>query len=431
MKVSFITLGCKVNQYETGIMEDDFRSFGYEIVPFNEKADVSVIHTCAVTEESARKSRQMMRRAKKKNPDAVIVVVGCLCQTGDVSLLDCSDVIVGSKNKRKVPDFVGRFLESGQRVVEISDMTHEKEFEPMLSSHGDRTRAQIKVQDGCDNFCSYCIIPYARGRIRSKDICEAVKEAEVLVENGYKEIVLTGIQLDKYGADGKDYDLCDLMERIDEIEGLERIRIGSLEPVFINEKNIERLKNLKHLCHQFHLSLQSGCTKTLKAMNRHYTAEEYEAACKTLKETFEDVSVTTDIICGFPGETEEDHKESVEFAKGIGFGKIHVFPFSPRKGTRAYSMDGQVPNEIKHRRALEMINVADESEKAFLSRFVGKTVKVLFERKKDGYFIGLTPQYAEVKVKTDKDLTNRVVEVFVTSSDNTFCTGELKETGGI
>ena len=257
-KVGFYTLGCKVNQYETVIMEQDFFARGYEVVPFGEKTDVSVINTCAVTEESARKSRQMMRRAKKISPETVTVVVGCLAQTGDAEKLAEADVVVGSKHKRDVPRFVDEFLMNGKRVVAVGDMTFESDFEPMRTDRGERTRAQIKIQDGCNNFCSYCIIPYARGRIRSKDIDEAYEEAVSIVKNGYKEIVLTGIHLDSYGKEHGRFDLCDLLERMDTIKGLERVRLGSLEPIFINDKNVERLKNLRTLCPHFHLSLQSG-----------------------------------------------------------------------------------------------------------------------------------------------------------------------------
>ncbi len=411
-------------------MEQDFASLGYEIVAFGEKADVSVVNTCAVTEESARKSRQMMRRAKKISPQTVTVVVGCLAQTGDAAKLAEADVVVGSKNKRDVPRFVDEFLTGGRRIVAVGDMTFEKEFEPMRADRGEKTRAQIKIQDGCNNFCSYCIIPYARGRIRSKDIDDAFDEAVSIVKNGYKEIVLTGIHLDSYGKEHGRFDLCDLLERMDTIKGLERVRLGSLEPIFINDKNVERLKNLRTLCPHFHLSLQSGSDDILRAMNRHYTTAEFSDAVDRLRAAFDVVSVTTDIITGFPTETEENHRQSLEFAKKIGFAKIHVFPFSPRKGTKAYEMKEQIPAGIKKRRTAEMLEVAKESAEKFYSSKTGKTVSVLFEHRKNGLFTGLTPDYAEVGVKTDCDLTNKILTAKIISSRGESCLGELLENGG-
>ena len=316
---------------------------------------------------------------------------------------------------------------NGKRVVAVGDMTFESDFEPMRTDRGERTRAQIKIQDGCNNFCSYCIIPYARGRIRSKDIDEAYEEAVSIVKNGYKEIVLTGIHLDSYGKEHGRFDLCDLLERMDTIKGLERVRLGSLEPIFINDKNVERLKNLRTLCPHFHLSLQSGSDDILRAMNRHYTTAEFSDAVDRLRAAFDVVSVTTDIITGFPTETEENHKQSLEFAKKIGFAKIHVFPFSPRKGTRAYDMKEQVPPDIKKRRTAEMLEVAKESADAF---YFGKVVSVLFEHRKGDLFTGLTPDYAEVGVKTDCDLTNKILTAKIISSRGESWLGELLENGG-
>lgn len=430
LKVSFYTLGCKVNQYETVIMEQDFSDCGYEVVPFGETCDVSVVNTCAVTEESARKSGQMLRRAKKLSPGTVTVVVGCLAQTGAEERLSEADIVVGSNRKREITKFVDDFLMSGKRIVAVGDMTFEKEFEPMRTNRGERTRAQIKIQDGCNNFCSYCIIPYARGRIRSKDLEEAVEEAESIVKNGYKEIVLTGIHLDSYGKEHGRFDLCDLLERLDLIRGLERVRLGSLEPIFITETNVGRMKKLKTLCPHFHLSLQSGSDDILRAMNRHYTAEEYFKAVERLRSAFEEVSVTTDIITGFPTETEENHRESLEFARKVGFAKIHVFPFSPRKGTKAFGMSGQVPPETKKRRTAEMLEVAKESAAAFYASKVGKEVSVLFEHRKNGLFVGFTPDYAEVGVETNLDLTNEILTAKIISSEGESCIGKLTDNGG-
>ncbi|MCI5683202.1 MAG: tRNA (N(6)-L-threonylcarbamoyladenosine(37)-C(2))-methylthiotransferase MtaB [Clostridiales bacterium] len=430
MRVSFCTLGCKVNQYETVIMEQDFTARGYEIVPFGEKTDVTVINTCAVTEESARKSRQMMRRAKKISPETVTVVVGCLSQTEGVEKLAEADVIVGSKLKRSVPRFVDEFLMSGRRVIAVESMAHENEFEPMKTDRGERTRAQIKIQDGCNNFCSYCIIPYARGRIRSKEMTEAVEEAASIVKNGYKEIVLTGIHLDSYGKEHGRFGLCDLLERLDGLEGLERVRLGSLEPLFVSEENVARLRRLRTLCPHFHLSLQSGSDDVLKAMNRHYTTAEYFDAVRRLRDSFGEVSVTTDIITGFPSETEYAHKRSLAFAEKVGFAKIHVFPFSPRKGTKAYDMKDQVSADVKKRRTSEMLEVAKNSSEAFYDSKVGKEESVLFEHRKNGLFVGLTPDYAEVRVKAERDISNTVLPVRIISADGESCLGELVNNGG-
>ncbi len=430
MKVSFCTLGCKVNQYETVIIEQDFKNKGFDIVPFGEKSDVTVINTCAVTEESSRKSRQMMHRAARFSPNSVIVVVGCLSQSEDEQLIQGADVVVGSNQKRKITDFVEKFLMTGEKVFAVNDIGEDKNFESMRTDHGDKTRAQIKIQDGCNNFCSYCIIPYTRGRIRSKDINEAYSEVVDIVRKGYKEIVLTGIHLDSYGKEHGEFDLCDLLEKIDKIDGIRRIRLGSLEPIFINDFSVDRLVKLEHLCPHFHLSLQSGSDDVLKKMNRHYSTSRYREAVDLLRSSFQEVSITTDVIIGFPSETEKNHKQSIEFVKNIGFSKIHVFPFSPRKGTVAYDMEGQISSEIKKRRTEEMLSVSRESSRIFLSSKVGKQAEVLFERLKDGFYFGLTPDYADVKIKSIDDLSNTVLPVNIISSDEKYCYGVLAKSGG-
>ena len=427
--MSFYTLGCKVNQYETVIMEQDFSARGYEVVPFGEKTDVSVINTCAVTEESARKSRQMMRRAKKISPETVTVVVGCLAQTGDAEKLAEADVVVGSKHKRDVPRFVDEFLMNGKRVVAVGDMTFESDFEPMRTDRGERTRAQIKIQDGCNNFCSYCIIPYARGRIRSKDIDEAYEEAVSIVKNGYKEIVLTGIHLDSYGKEHGRFDLCDLLERMDTIKGLERVRLGSLEPIFINDKNVERLKNLRTLCPHFHLSLQSGCDETLKRMNRHYDTAEYAELCEKLRRHFPNCAITTDIMVGFPQETDEEFEKSLAFAKKISFAETHIFPYSRRPTTVADKMKGQLDRKTKHSRAAQMADVCNETKALYLKSLVGTVQEVLFEKETSSqWHQGHAPNYVTVKIpRTSEEVSLRrqLLKIEITSSDGEFCYGKL------
>lgn len=425
VKVSIYTLGCKVNQYESRIMEQDFITYGYEIVPFADKSDVVVIHTCAVTEESARKSRQIMRRAKKLNPNAVIVVVGCLVQTSCSDIFPQADVLVGNRQKRELPAFVGQFLQTGIRVEAVHSI-HNVAFEPMCLTHDEHTRAMVKVQDGCNNFCSYCIIPYARGRIRSKKIEEAVMEITELVQNGYKEIVLTGIHLDSYGKDIGTYTLCDLILKVNEIPGIERIRLSSLEPVFITQENLSIIAVADKLCHHFHLSLQSGCTKTLRNMNRRYTAELYAQSVQRLRQIYADVSLTTDVIVGFPGESDRDFEDSLQFVKNIGFSKVHVFPFSPRRGTKAYEMGGQIATEVKKERCARMLQVSYESEQAFLQNLYGKTLDVLFEQERAGMYAGYTGNYAQVRVNSAVDIRNKIIPVRITGVMEDYCIGDLQ-----
>ena len=433
MKVSFYTLGCKVNQYESNIMQQAFRNFGYDVVEFGLESDVVVIHTCAVTEESARKSRQIMRRAKRLNPESVIAVVGCLVQVDNLDLFSQADVLVGNDHKRNLPEYIGQYLQTGQRVVVVGDIGHVQNFEPSCLQEDVHTRAMVKVQDGCNNFCSYCIIPYARGRIRSKKLEDAVSEIQSLVAKGYHEIVLTGIHMDSYGKEHGQYDLCDLILAVNQVPGLTRLRLGSLEPIFISEQNLERPQQADKLCHQFHLSLQSGCDRTLKAMHRHYTSLDYETAVNRLREAFADTAVTTDIIVGFPGETDADFSECLSFAQKIQFAKIHVFPFSPRKGTRAYEMPEQVVAEVKKERCAQMLQVAHCSEQRFLQSLIGQCVEVLMEQRKDSQYVGYTANYAEVRLESKQDLRNQFVWVEVCAAEDGYCVGRLqkKEKNGI
>ena len=420
---SIHTLGCKVNSYESNVICEKFEEEGFKRVDFGEPSDVVIINTCAVTEESARKSRQFARRAKRENPDCVLVVVGCYSQICDDGSLDFADVVYGSKNKSEIASTVKQFIENGERIVKVSDMTKPVDFEKMLADRDDRVRATVKIQDGCNNFCTYCIIPYARGRIRSKDINEAYDEIKALVFSGYKEIVITGIHLTSYGLDGKDYGLCDLLERVDKIPGIKRIRLGSLEPKFITEETVERLSKLTYLCPHFHLSLQSGCTETLKRMNRRYTAEEYKHAVDLLKQTFETVAITTDVIVGFCGETDEEFAKTCDFVKNIGFSKIHLFPFSPRKGTVAYTME-KVPDNIKTERMKVIGAIEKDLEESYRSALIGKTREVLIEKSGREFSVGHTVDYVKVKVKKPIEI-NSMVNVIITGTEKDSCIGEM------
>ena len=420
---SIHTLGCKVNSYESNVICEKFEEEGFKRVDFGEPSDVVIINTCAVTEESARKSRQFARRAKRENPDCVLVVVGCYSQICDDGSLDFADVVYGSKNKSEIASTVKQFIENGERIVKVSDMTKPVDFEKMLADRDDRVRATVKIQDGCNNFCTYCIIPYARGRIRSKDINEAYDEIKALVFSGYKEIVITGIHLTSYGLDGKDYGLCDLLERVDKIPGIKRIRLGSLEPKFITEETVERLSKLTHLCPHFHLSLQSGCTETLKRMNRRYTAEEYKHAVDLLKQTFETVAITTDVIVGFSGETDEEFEKTCDFVKDIGFSKIHLFPFSPRKGTVAYTME-KVPDNVKTERMKVIGEIEKDLEENYRSALIGKTREVLIEKSGREFSVGHTVDYVKVKVKKPIEI-NSMVNVIITGTEKDSCIGEM------
>lgn len=408
-------------------MAGEFENHGWDIVSFGEKADAVVIHTCAVTEESARKSRQIARRAKRLCPNACVSVVGCLSQTDPEKLKSIADIVLGSADKKNIVPLVTEFIEKQEKEIVISDIAKEKEFEKMTLVKGEKTRAQIKIEDGCNNFCSYCIIPYARGRVRSKPIDEAVSETAGLVKNGYSEIVFTGIHLDSYGKDFGTFGLLDLLERVDLIPGLQRIRLGSLEPIFINSNSVSRLQNIKHLCPHFHLSLQSGCDETLKRMNRHYSSEEFSNAVKSLRENFDNVSITTDMIVGFPGETDEEFEKSYSFAEKVSFSKIHVFPFSPRKGTRAFDMKNPVDAEQKRQRVSRLINLNDKLETDFLNKQKGRVLSVLFEQKKDGNFIGYAENYVQVAVETDENLENIIRKVKIERVSGGICFGALEK----
>ena len=400
-KVAFCTLGCKVNQYETNAMEESFINAGYEIVNFEEKADIYVINTCTVTNMSDKKSRQMLRKSKQLNVNAIVVAVGCYAQVSKDKLeqIEEVDLILGNNEKKEIVKYVEEFQK--EKIVHLEDVLHQKEFIDFgTTTNMEKTRAVIKVQDGCDRFCSYCIIPYARGRVRSRKLESVIEEVKSLAQNGVKEVVLTGIHIASYGKDFKeDISLIDLLEKINEVDGIERIRLGSLEPTIITEIFLSRLLKLEKVCHHFHLSLQSGCTETLKRMNRRYGVEEFENVIKLLRDTYNDVILTTDIIVGFPGETEEEFNKTYEFLKRICFYKMHIFKYSRRKGTKADLMENQIAPIIQEERSKKLIELSNNNQEKYNQEYIGKIVEVLFEEQDGEYIKGHTANYLVVKVK--------------------------------
>ncbi len=413
MKVKFITLGCKTNFYESQALAEMFKNRGYEVVKSGE-CDVCVINTCAVTSMGAQKSRQQIHRAKKQNPNALIAVMGCYAQTDAENLKNSEgiDVLIGTANRARLIDLVAEALQ-GKKIAERTDIMKEREYEELcLTSDQSRIRANVKIEDGCSNFCAYCIIPYARGPVRSRSLEKIVEEVELLAKNGFAEIVLTGIHIGSYGKDLKNgQSLIDVVEAVCSVKGVKRVRLGSVEPIVITEDFVARAKELKNLCPQFHLSLQSGSTKTLNRMKRRYTAEEYMQAVKLLRENIPDTSITTDIMVGFPGETEEEFEASYNFCKAVGFMQMHIFKYSIRPGTVAAQMTDQVPEQIKEERSNRLIELEAEMKKKFYDLYKGKTVEVLAEiRTKDGRFHATTPNYMDVYIESDEDITGKFVE---------------------
>ncbi len=421
-KVSFYTLGCKVNQYETNAMAQKFKEAGYEIVDMNDDiSDICIVNTCTVTNMSDRKSRHSLRRVKEKNPSAIIAAVGCYAQVAknDLEKMSEIDIVLGNEEKANIVQYVEEFMENQNenKLIEIEDIANKKEFEDMGQiTYTEKTRAFIKVQDGCNQFCSYCIIPYARGRVRSRNAESIIKEITQIAQNGIKEVVITGIHVASYGRDfGNENGLIELLEKINEIEGIKRIRLGSLEPKIITEEFMQRLSKLEKMCHHFHLSLQSGCDETLKRMNRKYTTVEVKEIIERLRRYYDDVMLTTDIIVGFPGETEEEFEATYQFLKEVKLYKMHVFQYSPRKGTRAAVMPNQIDGNIKEARSKKLIELSNENQKMYNQQLVGKEVEVLFEDREEGdgitYFRGHTQNYILVKYKTDENLENTLKNV--------------------
>ena len=418
-KVAFCTLGCKVNQYETNAMEQKFIQAGYEIVGFTEIADIYVINTCTVTNMSDKKSRQRIRKAKQLNENAIVVAVGCYVQTAKEQLENIKelDLILGNNEKKDIVKYIEKYRK-GEKQIKYNDVLHQDEYDEYgFVTHIEQTRAIVKVQDGCDRFCSYCAIPYARGKVRSRKIENIVAEITKLAEEGIKEVVITGIHIASYGKDLKeDIGLIDVLEKINEINGIQRIRLGSLEPMLINESFLKRLAKLEKICHHFHLSLQSGCDETLKRMNRRYTTEEFRNVVRLLRNTYDDVILTTDIIVGFPGETENEFERTYEFLKEINFYKMHVFKYSRRDGTKAATMPNQIAPNIQEERSKKLISLSNKNQQIYNESYVGKTVQVLFEEASKGYIKGHTQNYLVVNIKEDiEKFHNQIVPVKITS----------------
>lgn len=421
-KVAFVSLGCKVNQYETNAMAQEFVEAGYEVVDFNEVADIYVVNTCTVTNIADRKSRQMLRRVKEISPEAVLVACGCYAQVGreELEKIEDIDMIIGNNEKKDIVEIIEDYQNEKNAI--ISDVMQQKEYvEFGTTTYTEKTRAVVKIQDGCDRFCSYCIIPFARGRVRSRKLENVVTEVEQIVDNGLKEVVITGIHIASYGKDFRNgIGLIDLLEELNKIEGLKRIRLGSIEPTIITEEFVDRLAKLDKICDHFHLSLQSGCDETLKRMNRRYTCDEFEKGTKLLRKAFPNAALTTDIIVGFPGETEEEFNTTYEFLKKIAFYKMHVFKYSQRKGTKAAVMPNQVDGSVKEQRSKVLLKLSDENEEMYNSEYVGKFVEVLFEEKDGEFFKGHTSNYIEVWAKGE-DLENVICDVEVVEN----CFGHL------
>ena len=420
-KVALHNLGCKVNAYETEAMQEILEQNGYEIVPFEEKADAYIVNTCSVTNMADKKSRQMLHRAKKMNPEAVVIAAGCYVQSaGEELLKDTSvDILIGNNEKVNLPSILENW-EKEHKPLYVHDLTREHTYEELTLSHtAGHTRAFMKIQDGCNQFCTYCIIPYTRGRVRSRRLSDIVAEAGRLAENGYQEVVLTGIHLDSYGTDLEEHEnLLTVIQEIAKIDGIKRIRLGSLEPRIMTEEFVAGLAAEEKLCPHFHLSLQSGCDATLKRMNRRYSAEEFSQCCERLRRHFDDPALTTDVIVGFPGETEEEFTATVEFLKDICFYETHVFKYSRRKGTKADQMPDQIPEQIKNQRSDVLLALTEKNSGEYRKKLLGRTVKVLLEEESTiggtTYLTGHTREYVKVAVAPETAAAGEIIDVKVT-----------------
>ena len=420
-KAALHNLGCKVNAYETEAMQHLLEDAGYEIVPFTETADVYVINTCSVTNMADRKSRQMLHKAKKNNPESIVVATGCYVQTKEQEAIEdlAIDIIIGNNRKHELVELINDYIKAHDKsmdaVLDINDGNQDYE-ELYIEKTAEHTRAFIKVQDGCNQFCSYCIIPYARGRVRSRNAENVVEEVKRLASNGFKEVVLTGIHLSSYGVDCGD-NLLNLIKKVHEVEGIERIRLGSLEPRLITEEFTKELSTLKKICPHFHLSLQSGCDETLKRMNRKYTSAEYKNGCNILRKYFKHPAITTDVIVGFPGETDEEFKTTKAFLEDIHFYEMHIFKYSKRQGTRAAVMANQIPEPVKTKRSAILFDIEKKMSDEFRKYYVGSTQEVLFEEQVqiDGieYYVGYTKEYVKVAA-VGKNLENKLVSGTIT-----------------
>ncbi len=434
-RVAFYTLGCKVNQYETEAMAEAFENEGYIQVGFDETADVYVINTCTVTGLSSRKSRQAIRRARQMNSNAIVAAVGCYPQTAreEVEGLAEVDIVAGTADRMRVPEYVDKFLtgklQSGkEKITVVENIMKKHSFEDLkIERYKDRTRAFLKIQEGCSQFCSYCIIPYARGPIRSRPSADVLREVQKLVGAGFKEVVLTGIHIASYGKDLGEIRLMDLVRMIHDIDGIDRIRIGSIEPTLVTEDFASAAAGMEKLCPHYHISLQSGCDETLARMNRRYTTEQYKRAIELLREQIPDVALTTDVMVGFPGETDEEFDKTYQFLEEIQFAKMHVFKFSPRKGTPAASFAGQVSSQVKEARSMRVIELSDRCTHAFHSRFIGRKMPVLYEQEvkdRKGLYEGLTPNYIRVLSFGNNCLIGNIVKTRLIKVENESVLGD-------
>lgn len=420
-KAALHNLGCKVNAYETEAMQQILEDAGYEIVPFSEYADVYVINTCSVTNMADRKSRQMLHKAKKMNPDAIVVGAGCYVQTKEAQAFvdESIDIVIGNNKKHELLLLIEEFERTNKKTKSVVDINHVKqEYEELfLEKTAEHTRAFIKVQDGCNQFCTYCIIPFARGRVRSRNAEDVINEVKRLVAHGFKEVVLTGIHLSSYGVDTDD-SLLHLVQLVNEIDGIERIRLGSLEPRIVTEEFVQALSAMPKVCPHFHLSLQSGCDATLQRMNRRYDTAEYENGCRILRKYYEHPAITTDVIVGFPGETEEEFAQTKEYLERIHFYEMHIFQYSKREGTKAAVMPNQVLEPVKKVRSGELLALEKKMSEEFREYYIGKTVTALmeenYEYKGETYCVGYTQEYVKVAVKTTENLSNRFIKGKIT-----------------
>lgn len=426
-KVAFITLGCKVNTYETEGMKRIFEENGYEVVDFGALADVCVINTCTVTHLSDKKSRQMIRRARRINPNAIVAAVGCYAQVApdEVSNIEGVNLVIGNNHKADIVRLVNEASHNTQKT-EVSERKCLSGYEKLwIDSYSERIRAILKIQDGCDQFCSYCIIPYARGNVRSRNSEDIINEARRLSENGFTEIVLTGIHLTSYGKDTGDESLVNVLCNLNSLKGIKRIRLGSIEPLYMSQELIHTLSGLEKLCPHFHLSLQSGCDETLMRMNRRYTTSEYMDIVNNIRKNFLNAAITTDIMVGFPGETEEEFKKTCSFVEKVGFSQAHIFQYSIRKGTKAAGMPNQISPEIKEKRSKILIDICEKSKNNYRDQYLGKVMEVLFENEKESLWEGHTVNYIPVRVASKTPLSGTICSVKLIEKRGDFVLGQI------
>ncbi|GIM28076.1 tRNA (N(6)-L-threonylcarbamoyladenosine(37)-C(2))-methylthiotran sferase MtaB [Clostridium polyendosporum] len=433
MKVAFATLGCRVNQYESEAMAEKFIREGYDVVDFDQASDVYVINTCTVTNMGDKKSRQIVGRARRLNAEAIIAVVGCYSQIAptEVGEIEGVDVVLGTRNKGEIVYWVHKSRDEGKKQIQVAPVLKNNQFEDLnIEEYQDKTRAFLKIQDGCNSFCSYCLIPYARGAVCSKEPAKVIEEVKKLASHNFKEIILSGIHTASYGVDLEEkVTLVDLLEMIEEIDGIERVRIGSIDPTFFTEDVVKRITKLKKLCPHYHLSLQSGCDETLKRMNRKYTSEDYENIVNILRNNIEDVSITTDVIVGFPGENDEEFEKTYDFLKKIKLSKMHVFKYSPRKGTKAATMENQVDGIKKEERSKLLIALNKKNEKEFIEKNIDREMDVLFEQEvstQPGHYEGYTSNYMRVIASFDcNSVIGKILKVSLVSAEEDYAVGKI------